>query len=60
MSSCCQAVLEAASQFKPEDVGSDVVRAWGGIIPDNVLLRQLCTRALLRHLGDVLRVMRTR
>ena len=49
MSSCCKAVLEAAAQLKPEAMGiEDAVRAWawGGIMPDNQQLWQLCTRAL--------------
>ena len=59
MSSCCKAVLEAAAQLKPEAMGiDDAVRAWGGIMPHNEQLRQLCTRALLHHLGDMLLVMR--
>ena len=59
MSSCCKAVLEAAAQLKPEAMGiDDAVRAWGGIIPDRKQLRQLCTTALLYHLGDMLLVMR--
>ena len=61
MSTCCQAVLEAAAKLKAWEVGfDDVVMAWNsGTLPDNDHLQQLCTKALLHHFGDLLLVMRS-
>ena len=59
MSSCCKAVLEAAARLKMEDVGiDDAVQAWGRVMPDNEQVRQLCSKVLLHHMGDILLVMR--
>ena len=60
MSSCCMAVQEAAAQLKAEEVGlDDAVSVWGSdLLPHSDQLRQVCTRVLLHHLGDVVFVMR--